>query len=89
MKVTNGDDVVDLPDSLADILTRRGWSECDGDTPIVGSDKAVPMSYIPGLVDGVTMGKIRQLVNDGDVPFELKGTSKMVKPSDVRKALGL
>lgn len=64
------------PDEVAEAVE----SDKDDDAP-------VPMSYIPGVVEGVTMGKIKQLVNDGLVPFTLRRNAKLVRPSDVRAAI--
>ena len=53
----------------------------------VDPNVAVPMSYIPGMVLGVTSAKMSKLISSGEVPYVLKGTSKMVLPSDVAAAL--
>ena len=53
----------------------------------VDPDKAVPQTYIPGMVLGVTAAKIAKLVQSGAVPHTLQGRTKLVKPSDVAAAL--
>jgi hypothetical protein len=102
VKVINaeGDQVAELSDNLAAMLLNRGWSEasdseykevrggeCSTPARNASDDEPVPMSYIPGVVAGVTMSKIKQLVNDGAVPFTLRRNAKLVKPSDVVAAL--
>ena len=70
-----------LEDGLPDLTARSTNTDDTTD------DEPVPMSYIPGVVDGVTMHKIKQLVSDGLVPFTLRRNAKLVKPSDVVAAL--
>jgi hypothetical protein len=53
----------------------------------VDPDTAVPQSYIPGMVIGVTASGLKKLVGAGKVPFSLQGNAKMIKPSDVVAAL--
>jgi hypothetical protein len=53
----------------------------------VDPDAAVPQSYIPGMVIGVTASGLKKLVGAGKVPFSLQGNAKMIKPSDVVAAL--
>ena len=53
----------------------------------IDPEVAVPQSYIPGMVIGVTGAKMTKLIKSGAVPYYMKGTAKMVKPSDVAAAL--
>jgi hypothetical protein len=101
--VTKGGEDVELPTRLAKLLIdHKGW-EIDGDdaealksvpqqalraAPVPAKDdEPIQMTYIPGVVPGVTMQKVRDLVNSGAVPYITKGRSKLIKPSDVIAAL--
>lgn len=94
MEITNGDVNVTLPESLARILLRNGeWEEGSvesEDDRVVGrgeDDTAIPMTHIPGVVEGISMNRLKKLVADGTVPHVLKDRTKLVKPSDVRAVL--
>ena len=88
MEITNGELKADLPDSLAQLLIKnKGWRKDDSSGAANQEETAIPMTRIPGVVPGVTMTKIANLVASGAVPYTPKGTSKLVLPSDVLAAL--
>lgn len=49
-------------------------------------DAPIPMTHVPGVIDGVSMRDIKKWVADGTVPHVLDGRTKLVKPSDVEAA---
>lgn len=55
-------------------------------TPDVNDDP-IPMTHIPGVVPGVSMKTIRNLVNSGAVPVTVQDRKKLVRPSDVLAAI--
>jgi hypothetical protein len=103
VEVTNGSINVELPESLGKLLIAAGgdWHEGTSDDGEVGDSelpvrrsaggelgKPIPMTHIPGVVS-VSMEKVRKLVASGKVPVTVEGRTKLVRPSDVRAALGL
>ena len=92
MEINNGEINVNLPESLAKLLLRNdSWEEgsnIDADEPQVEAEPEtlIPLSHVPGLIDGVSMREITRWVKDGTVPHTLKGRTKLVKLSDVTKA---
>jgi hypothetical protein len=94
VEVTNGSINVELPESLARLLIAAGddWHEGSSDVVEDGepapADVAIPLTYIPGVVP-VSMARVRKLVASGKVPVTTEGRTKLVRPSDVRAALGL
>jgi hypothetical protein len=101
VRIENADLVVDLPDTLAQLLIERnGWRKTrravsrpeplDFDRAAVDhaplNDDPIPMTHIPGVVPGVTMNEIKKWVADGTVPVVMQGRTKLVRPSDVAAA---
>jgi len=53
----------------------------------IDPDKAVPKSYLPGMVTGLTMTKLNRMMQQDLIPFTMNGQSYMIKPSDVAAAM--
>jgi hypothetical protein len=51
------------------------------------NDDPIPMTHIPGVVPGVSMKAVRELVNSGAVPVTVENRKKLVRPSDVLAAI--
>lgn len=97
MRVTNDDGLeADLPDGLAKLLIEsRGWHKGEDKSrsaapprvalePVAVDDDPMPMTHLPGVVDGISMNRLKKLVADGAIPHVPDGRTKLVKPSDVR-----
>lgn len=96
MEITNGEITVELPDSLAKLLLdserwKKGRARRAGKPPRPVADpvtdEPIPMTHIPGVVPGVSMKKVRALVNAGAVPVVVEDRKKLVRPSDIRAAV--
>jgi|GEM_PF-3125178 len=53
----------------------------------VDPDKAVPKSYLPGMVIGLTVTKLNRMIAADLIPSYTQGQSIMIKPSDVAAAM--
>ena len=53
----------------------------------VDPDKAVPKSYLPGMVLGLTVTKLNRMIAADLIPSYMNGQSIMIKPSDVAAAM--
>lgn len=97
MLIVNEDGLqADLPDTLAKLLIEnRGWGKAKRRnaqplTPTkdaADDDVPIPMTHIPGVVPGVSMKRVRKMVEDREVAVYVEGRVKKVKPSDVRAAI--
>lgn len=87
MEITNGEVRVELPESLAKLLIdNRGWEKSRSRKRAAVED-AIPMTHIPGVVEGISMNRLKKLVADGTIPHVLNDRTKLIKPSDVRAVL--
>lgn len=99
MEITNGEIKVDLPDALAALLVDgKGWEKARRSRSAgarvdaraqAAEDEPIPMTHIPGVVDGISMNKLKRLIAEGAIPYVLDGRTKLVRPSDVQAFLAL
>ena len=53
----------------------------------IDPDKAVPKSYLPGMVIGLTVTKLNRMIAADLIPSYTQGQSIMITPSDVAAAM--